>query len=373
MSRSHELVALASQFRDESALTVYLRASVANPAQRNAWQVELDHALEPVLAAQAGASHDARAALDAAIARLNEWLTAEREALRAAGVVAVVSAERVLYARSTDLPVPTIARWGRGAYLAPLLRNASLGGASAVLLLDARHATLFRFVPPRRVERVEVREAASSDDFERRMGGAVGGFHMGTRGGTASDDAARLQLTERDRLFAEALSRAADVAEGDGWIVLAGTARSVAAARALLPAALEGRAISLERLDVHASEFEVAQAAAAAIQARESVRDREVVHDILEAHGARGRGVAGLSATRAMLERQGVADLVLSERFVAGHPDEADALLAQALGQGATIRQVQGDAAAEIDERAEGVAARLRYAPMAAPPAEAVG
>jgi len=373
MSRPHELVTLATQFRDELALSVYLRASVENPADRNAWQVELEHALEPVRAGLADASHDTRSALDAAIDRLREWLVTERGALRAAGVVAVVSPDRVLYARSTDLPVPTLARWGRGVYLAPLLRNASLGVTSAILLLDARHASLFRFTPPRRLERVEAREATAGEDFERRMGGAVGGFHMGTRGGTAADDAARLHLTERDRLFTAMMSRAAEVAGDDGWIVLGGTARSVAAARALLPEGLENRAIPLERLDVHASDFEVAQAAAAAIDRRETSRDREVVHDILEEYGARGRGVAGLSATRAMLEREGVADLILSERFVSGHPDEADALLAQALGQGATIRQVQGDAAAEIDARAEGVAARLRYAPKAAPAAETAG
>jgi len=373
MSRSHELVTLASQFRDELALTVYLHASVEDPADRNVWQVELEHALEPVRAGLAGASHGTRTALHAAIAHLREWLIAERGALRAAGVVAVVSAERVLYARATDLPVPTLARWGRGVYLAPLLRNASLGVASAVLVLDAKHASLFRFVPPRHLERVEEREAGPGGDFERRMGSAVDGFHAGTRGGTAADDAARLRLTERDRLFSAVLARAADVADAEGWIVLGGTTRSVAAAQALVPDGLEERAIPLERLDVHASDFEVAQAAADAIEAREAVRDREVVRDILEEHGARGRGVAGLSATRAMLEREGVADLILSERFVAGHPDEADVMVAQALGQGATIRQVQGDAAVEIDERAEGVVARLRYAPMAPPSTETAG
>lgn len=192
MSRPHELVTLASQFRDEPALTVYLRASVENPADRHTWQVELDHALEPVSAGLAEANHETRAALQAAITRLREWLVTERDALRAAGVVAVVSPDRVLYARVTELPVPTIARWGLGAYLAPLLRNASLGTASAVLLLDTKHAVLFRFTPPRRIERVESREAAPVVDLERRMGSALGGFHAGTRGGTAADDAARV-------------------------------------------------------------------------------------------------------------------------------------------------------------------------------------
>jgi hypothetical protein len=52
---------------------------------------------------------------------------------------------------------------------------------------------------------------------------------------------------------------------------------------------------------------------------------------------------------------------MLSEQFVARHPDETDDLLRAAMNQGATVRQVEGEAAAEMDAQAEGVVARLRY------------
>lgn len=374
MLRTHELVKLASRYRDQQVLTVYLHTTVDNPADRHIWQVELEHALEPIRKRLTHASHDDRVALHAAIARLREWLVAERGTLRAAGVVAVVSEDEVLFATATQTVVPNLASWGRGIYLAPLLGTASLGMESAVLVVDARHAHLYRFTPPRQLELVESTAASARADGERRMGGPpAGGFHAGTRGGTAADDAARLQVTERDRLFAVAVDHAAALAHANGWIVIGGTTRSVAAARALVPEKLHDRVITLEHLDINASEHQVAAAAAAAIDERETQRDQEVVRAIMEEHGARGRGVAGLSATRAMLEREGVADLILSEHFVEEKPDLADELLSRALGQGATVRQVHGVAADEIDVRAEGVVARLRYAPMAGPPAETVG
>ena len=99
-----------------------------------------------------------------------------------------------------------------------------------------------------------------------------------------------------------------------------------------------------------------------ATMARTEQLDTELVRGIIDEHGARGRGVAGLRATRAMLDREGVADLILSERFVELFPTDTDDLMRHAFSQGALVREVHGAAAEEIDERAEGVVARLRFA-----------
>jgi hypothetical protein len=63
-----------------------------------------------------------------------------------------------------------------------------------------------------------------------------------------------------------------------------------------------------------------------------------------------------------MLEREDVADLFLSDAFVARHPTETDDLLHHAFRQGAHVHEVHGTAAATLDARAEGIVARLRYA-----------
>lgn len=361
MLNYRDLTALATDYRERQVLTVYLHTTVENPADRNMWQAELDHALDALRERVKGASHTERTDLEKAIERLKEWVLSRSSALRIPGVVVIVSPDEVLYAAPTDTVVPNVATWSKGIHLAPLLRSASYGPPSAVLLLDGKNAQLFRYEPPRTVERLEKLTAKEDIDAERHMGAPTGSFHTGTRGSTASDETDRLRLAARQKLYADALEKAAAAAGKEGWLVLAGTIRAVAAAKQQVPPALAARMITADHVDVHASEFELAQAVAKAIAERELQRDREMVREILDEHGARGRGVAGLEATRALLEREGVADLVLSEQFVARHPEETDALVRAAIKQGGTVRQVNGEAAADVDAQGEGVVARLRY------------
>lgn len=356
-----DLTHLATDYRERQVLTVYLHTTVENPADRNMWQAELDHALDALRERVKGASHTERTDLEKAIAQLKAWVVTRSSALRIPGVVVIVSPDEVLYAAPTDTVVPNVATWSKGIHLAPLLKSASYGPPSVVLLLDGKNAQLFRYEPPRSVERLEKLTAKEDIDAERHMGASTGGFHTGTRGSTASDETDRLRLAARQKLYADAMEKAAAAAGKDGWLVLAGTIRAVAAAKQQVPPALAARMIAVDHVDVHASEFELAQATAKVIGERELQRDREMVREILDEHGARGKGVAGLEATRALLDREGVADLVLSEQFVARHPDETDALVRAAINQGGTVREVAGEAAAEVDAQGEGVVARLRY------------
>lgn len=376
MLRTHDLVHLATQYRDQRLLTVYLHTSVADPAEQRVWSVRLEHALEPLRRRMAEAAHDEREDFYAAVARLREWLVTERSALRSPGVVLAVAPREVLFASATATPVPNTAQWGYGIFLAPLLQDFSLGSPSAVLVVDLHLARLCRFTPPRHLETVQTLESDAVDklgDVERRRGTGHNNMGRETRGGTAADAAERTLEAGRDRMYARAIERAAELAGPHGWIVIGGATRSVAAARALVPARLNHRVVAVEHLDVHAGDAAIAEAVGAAISEHESARDRDTVREIIEEFGARGRGVIGLEATRTMLERESVADLLLSERFVNGHPHEADVLLDRALGQGATVRQVHGEAAVTVDREADGVAARLRYPLSAPPPAEATG
>lgn len=356
-----DLTQLATDYRERRVLTVYLHTTAENPAERNMWQAELDHALDALRARVKGESHAERSDLEKAIGLLRDWVISRSSALRIPGAVVIVSPDEVLYAAPTDTIVPNVATWGEGIHLAPLLRSASYGAPSAVLLVDARNAQLFRYEPPRAVERLEKLSTQEDIDAERNLGAPTGTFHRGTRGPTAADEAERLRLAASQRLYADAIQKAVGVAGKDGWLVLTGTTRAVAAARQQVPSPLQARTVVVERVDVHASDFELAQTVTKAIAEREMRRDREVVREILDEHGARGKGVAGLEATRALLERDGVADLFLSEKFVAGRPDVTDVLVRTAIGHGATVRQVNGEAAAEMDAHGEGVVARLRY------------
>ncbi|MFP5354898.1 MAG: hypothetical protein ACLGIK_07035 [Gemmatimonadota bacterium] len=46
MLNYRDLTALATDYRERQVLTVYLHTTVENPADRNMWQAELDHALD---------------------------------------------------------------------------------------------------------------------------------------------------------------------------------------------------------------------------------------------------------------------------------------------------------------------------------------
>ncbi|MBK6489495.1 MAG: hypothetical protein IPF98_22165 [Gemmatimonadetes bacterium] len=373
MLRTHDLVQLATQYRERRVLTVYLHTAVTDPAAQRIWEVELEHALEPLRRRIADADHGEREDFYAAVALLRQWLVSERASLGAPGVVLAVAPREVLFATATATAVPNTAQWGYGVFLAPLLHDVSLGAPSAVLVVDLQLARLCRFTPPRHLETFETLESDAVEklgDVEHRLGAGRSNMGRGTRGGTAADVAERTLETGRDRLYARAIERATDLAGAHGWIVIGGTTRSVAAARALVPTRLHDRLIALDHLDVQSGDSAIAAAVAAAINEREGARDQETVREIIEEFGARGRGVIGLEATRAMLERESVADLLLSERFVSGHPQVADELLDRALGQGATVRQVHGEAASAVDREADGVAARLRYPISANPPTE---
>lgn len=373
MLSNRDLSQLASTYRDQRVLTIYLHTTAENPADRRAWQAELDNALQAVRARAAGADRDERAAVEGTLERVREWISGRTQPSGGANLLLVVSPAGVVHEASLSADVPVAASWGAGVHLAPLLRGVGRGERATVLLLDARHAHLFRLDVPRRLERLQSFTAQGEGEggggegdrdsgIDRRMGAVTGGMHPGTRGVTGTDEAERQRLAARQRLYAEALQRAAEVMGREEWLVLAGATRSVAAARALVPTALSARTVEMDHVDVHASEAVLAESVSAEIALRERARDLATVRELLEAYGARGRGAAGIEATRAVLERESVAELLLSETFAQRHPDETDELLRAAIAQGATVRAVGGDAGAESDSQAGGVLARLRYA-----------
>ena len=367
MLSQRDLQHLALTYRQCDVLSVYFttRSDLDDAGGRAGRVRPWEHVVERELATlrehHVVAPGAERLALETALARFAQWREAHAPEANAPGFVVFASTEGVLHAGAMAVPVRTEAIWQKGAHLAPLVSEVSLGPAAAVLVVDARHAQLFRFQAPGDLEAVDVLEAETPADAERRMGASIGPFHAGTRGGTAADKADRLHLAARHELYDEAVRRADAVSAPEGWIVIAGSARAVAAASAVVPRALAWRTVTVTPFDVHAADPELARAVGRAVTEREAQRDREVVLEILEAHGSRGRGVAGLAATRAAVARDGVATLLLSQRFVEERPADADTLLAEALARGATVRQIGGMAAEEADLRADGVVARLRY------------
>lgn len=362
MLTERDLKQLAKAFADRRVLTVYLHPAVDNPADRHRWEAEFEQAVRVVLDATATAPHAEREAARAAVESVRRALAQPDAPLDAAGILAVADERRLAYFVPLETRVPSVAAWQQGVLLAPLLGEVTAAQPTVLLMVDERTARLYRVTLPRQLELLQTRTALQPSEVERHLGSSKGRFHTGTRGGTAADALDRQQRAARDRLFADVLVPALDLMGAQGWLAIGGPPRAVAAARALVPDTAEDRVIALDGLDAHATSHEMVQAVATALLARIGERDAAMMLGLLDAAAARGRAATGLVATRAMLEREDVADLFLSDAFVARHPTETDDLLHHAFRQGAHVHEVHGAAAATIDARAEGIVARLRYA-----------
>lgn len=362
MLTSRDLKQLANAYHDRQVLTVYLHPAVQDPAERYRWVVEFEQAVRRVVADAPHATHDERETLRAAVGHVRAALGSSDAAWQAAGVLAIADAHEFLHAVPLETPVPTLATWQRGIFVAPLLAEVSTVPPIPLLVVDDRSARRYRFTPPRHLEHLDTRVIRVAADLERHLGSGTSHFHNGTRGGTASEAIERRLRAARERLYGEALVPALAMMATEGWLVIGGPPRAVAAARALVSDAASDRVVVLDGLAADAPPHEIAVAATRALEARLAQQDVLLVRELLEAAAARGRAAVGLIATKAMLDRADVADLVLSEHFVSGHPIDADDLLHRAFHQGARVREVHGRAAEVMDESAEGVMARLRYA-----------
>ena len=82
----------------------------------------------------------------------------------------------------------------------------------------------------------------------------------------------------------------------------------------------------------------------------------EIIADNARHNGA----TLGSAATRAALEQRAVRELYLTGRYLEQHVVDAEDVVRLALDQAATVEQVSGDAADQLDKHG-GVGARLRY------------
>jgi len=357
------LARLEERYRSAQVLSVYLPGTAPNPADRRQWEVQFERELARVRDEMRQDSHDERISFERCVGHLRNWLMHKPDPARSEGLLLIVAPEGVTEELPASTSIKPAVCWRVGAHLAPLLGAAALGPRGIVVVVDSRSARLMTFEPPATLAAVEELRAEPGVDVERHLGAPNGAFHPGTRGGTTADELERVRRIARDRMCAQAMTRAAELSGEEGWVVLAGSAKAVAAATRVTPPGLSRRVIPAIHVSPHIPLTELLPVVTTAIAERVAARDAADVRTILEAHGARGRGVAGLAATRISLEGERVADLLVTPHFVERHPVDADDLVRHALASGAQVRRVEGAAADEADARGEGVVARLRYVP----------
>jgi stalled ribosome rescue protein Dom34 len=115
------------------------------------------------------------------------------------------------------------------------------------------------------------------------------------------------------------------------------------------------------------SSAEIARAAERDAKILRDSRDSAEVEQLLNLAASHGRGVTGAKETLAVMSTGEGRQLLITPKFLAEHPDEAEAAVEFALDHAADIEVLAGDAAARLDAQAGGIASSLRFGSGLAP------
>ena len=358
-----QLVTLFRALRDERVLSVYIDGSTTDPAMPRPWRVPLDHALKDLRTWLVDSSHDERESFERCVRLLEQRLGEFSASVGAPGWVAfIVGGDESCVAHQLPVPVPTLAVWSTGLCLAPYMRALKETRPVIIAVADARKAELYRYSLGQ-LNHVETVRAHHAVESPSHMGASPRqGFHTGTRGETGHDAAQRALLEGRDRMLVQAAHRIAELAGEDGWILLGGTRRVGARLSRHLAPIAPHRVLALMTFDVHSSEAEITEAARAGASTLRDAFDANRLADIVELSGAARLGVVGAVETRRALDQRSIRDLYVTRHYLDEQAAEAEDAVRSALDQDASVEEVSGSAAEQLD-RLGGVAAGLRFRP----------
>ena len=107
----------------------------------------------------------------------------------------------------------------------------------------------------------------------------------------------------------------------------------------------------------------IAEAAERGVSLVRSERDRGLLEGLIEHSGAHTNAVVGLVATHDAVQRGSAASVLLTPLFVSTHTDDAERVLEGTLAEGGEVHLLDGAPADELDARAGGIGAALRFVP----------
>lgn len=352
---------LVRELSDANVLSVYLETRVTDPAMRDAWRPALQTALREVAAAVPERERPefevARGVLLGIVPPLGGTWGAE-------GWTAFVTADGPRYSGELPTRCPTLAAWRKGPVVAPYMRVLKEHRPVIVALVDSRSARVFRYAWGTLEELPEMGLTVAGDvetelaSGTERRGGAS---YPAPRSATGTEQAQRRQSVNFDRMVAMLGARLAELAEDDGWVVIGGTPEPSRLAGAAVPARIADRATVMDTLEHDATAAEIADAAQRTATELRAAHGRALLAPLLEHAGAGGRAASRVPSTQRALRANAVDLLMVSPEFVRVDADEAEEAVRAALLQGADVEVLSGDAAADLDLRAGGIAARLRF------------
>lgn len=363
MLSQQQLRALLQELADEPVLSVYIDGTSGDPGNPASWRLVLANALRELRASGASDSPAERAERERCVALLEERLVALREVPPVPGWVAFITADGVRHAAWLPARTPTRVTWATGPRVAPYVRALKEHRPVIAAIVSTRQGRLYRYERGRLVHLASVPVQVQARSRATRPGAAAHHAHgPGARGQTGADAARRVLDEELARMVRAVAERIVREAGGDGWIVIGGAPKASALAARALPPQLASRVAVSSALPVRASVSAIRDEAAHQASALRRARALAWIEKVGEGWGADERGIMGLDATLRALGERSVEELLVSTHFIVEHPDDAERAVRAALGQGAVIEVVSGEAAERLDEQASGIAAKLRFA-----------
>lgn len=314
----HELVALQTLYERERVLSAYFTPLPMSHGHswRLALGVELRRCGGGIAAdGERRAFARAREALDAA-------LDGEHRALHAPGVAAFVTPDGTARLQSLAFEVAPTVVWGRGIAIAPYMR--ALKEERPVILAVINHHTALVF-------RYQLGELHPLDRI--RVSASL------------------------DELAAQLVRSVVQHADAESWIVIGGRMEGATRATAAIPKALRPRTGAALGVSVDSPEADLAREARAAASRLRTASDLRALAELSSARAHDGSAL-GEDATMRMLEANRVRQLFVSSHFVHEHSHAAEQAVRAALGRGAGVEIVSGDAETRLDTLG-GIAARL--------------
>lgn len=357
-----ELNELVRELGNTRVLTVYHGARVTDPAMRHSWRAALGAALQPVRSA---ITDDAeREQFDRAAAYLDDPWPPLDGVWGMKGWAAFLTPDGARYAGSLPVQPPTLAAWREAPVVTPYLRALKQLRPVIIALVDSRSARVYRYALGELRELPEMALVApdsSEPGAQERPPSKGGPSHPGPRGTLDTEALQKRKAANFHRLATALAAKLVEAAGEDGWILIGGTREWARHAGDVMPSTHASRVMVSSTLDHNAHETEIAEAAKHAASEMRSRQGHELVERILERSCDGGRGASGVPAVQRALHAGAVDLLVVTPHFLERGDIDVEDMVRAAIARGADIEVLSGSASEELDSRAGGVAARLRF------------
>ena len=369
---SGQLADLRRTMREQWVLSVYLSHPSANPAERGMSRVQLAEAFDTLRNGIADHDGEERIAFERCVAQIGDVLTGGDGLDLSSSWVAFVTVGGIRFASEVPAPMPTLARWRRGIWVAPYMRALKQWRPITLVLVDSVSARIYRYAEGELTIRTRFDVHISEGHTDRLGAATLPHFHRGTRGATAGD----LRSVARVPACGHIARRVSDhlLRTGGGTgLILGGDEAVIHAVLRALPESIGGRALLLPGVEMHTPGDTLRDLASHGASTLRNAEDERLITELSEAVGAHGRGVAGREAVVDAVRTGRAQQVLLSLRFLDAEAQAAEEIVEAALGHAVDVEVVSGQAANRLEHDGGGAMAYLRYPPIAASAMAEVG